>query len=237
MDSSTIPVIAALAGAAVGGAIAEARSWIQIVRDQRRTLNRVLYAQLDVWQTVLRADPDAALEVLPRIMSKATQIPEPAVRAIYDTMPGFADLIRGLLDEAVPANLEKRYQDAVDQLADVFPVLAYRLSGRPEITSVAKSWSSRINDSLTKMSVTDQDKALAGSLAPRVEREIRADLLKDLEEDINEVAGKLGRRALRDTRQALSKAKARASADREDEIAKILNRVLGELGTSLSPAS
>lgn len=159
------------------------------------------------------------------------------MRAIYDTMPAFADIIRGLLSESIPANLERRYQEAVDELADVSPVLAYRLAGKPEITAVVKTWNSRINESLGHLAATEQDKAIVGKFAPHLENEARADLLKELEKDINEVAAKLSRRTLRETRQALSRAKARVSADREDEIATMLNKVLVEVGMPLNAAS
>ncbi len=50
-------LIAALAGAAIGGLVAALRQWLRIGRENARTLNRVLYL-LDVRHTILRADPD-----------------------------------------------------------------------------------------------------------------------------------------------------------------------------------
>lgn len=235
--ATLVPVISGLAGVAVGGIIGEAREWLKLARDRRRTLNRVLYVQLDVWHLVLRADPDAVKNVIPRALASVFGAPAGDLAAFFAEQPTLHTLVVDMINEAIPEDLEGRYQSAVNQLAEVDPVMAYRLSGRPQLTAVAQTWRSRVESMLVATNASEEDRSIFAKVRPSFDREARKQLVGSLEEDIEDVSRKLGHLQWRSVRQQMQKEKNRLSAKNEVELHSLLHRVLMDSGLISQTAS
>lgn len=230
-----LPVVTALIGAAIGGLVAELRQWLQISRDNRRVLNRVLFVQLDVWDTIRRADPDTAMNDLPRILAKVFSVPEPEVRQVFQGHPATLQFIRQILATATPTGVDNQYREAVDRLADVQPLLAYRISTRPGLDALLTSWRAKAEEYLSTISEPEDNRKFLDTFQPALESESRAIRLKRLEDDIADVAGAIGWRRERQVRLLLNRAKQTKDHDDDEMVAKMRD-VFIKAGF-LSPAS
>ena len=229
-----IPVLAALAGALVGGLITEIRQWMQLRRDNGRTLNRVLYTQLEVWHTVLKTDPEPVVAALAEIITTRFHLAETDVRAILND-----DKLRALMKQLSPTTvtgeLELKYQTAVDSLADVNPVLAFRLNGRPELTRYATKWKASVEDWLQQISAPDSDNRLLTSFQLIFEDRARVRLLESLEGDIVDVALLLGTQTSKRVRKTIARAREGLDDVAIADLRAVLDQVLS--GAGLPPVT
>jgi len=228
--SVLIPVLAALAGAAIGGLVAELRQGLQISRDNRKIRNRVLYTQLDVWHTVSWADPEVLLSAAPKIMAGALGIPEADIQSAFKEYPAVEGLWRQVLPQSIPTDLERRYQNAVDSLADVNPLLAYQLSGRPELNTFSKAWLSRIDAFTTEIQASEQDRRTLAAFSPPLDRELRARLLETLEDDIRDVARAISWLRRRQVSKTIERGKMGATGIADRELEKVIQRLFVSAG-------
>jgi hypothetical protein len=130
-----IPIIAALVGIVIGALAKELGVMFQGYREDKRVLKRVLYNQLDIWFEIKRADIGPLIPIYLQKLSETLQslgIPAETIAQLRETdfSPLFA--IARSLRMGEPEKLFERYQNSINDMASVDPILAYRISGRPE---------------------------------------------------------------------------------------------------------
>jgi len=131
-----IPIIAALAGTLVGALIKELASFYRAYREDHRILKIVLFNQLDVWYEVKRCDTGPLIltyfeRIKQRLGSEGAST-EQIDELLEKVRPEFEALLRKV-KIGEPEKLQQRYQASVDNLAQVDPILAYKLSGKPNL--------------------------------------------------------------------------------------------------------
>jgi len=237
VDPILVPILAALAGVAVGGLVAEGREWLRITRDNARSLNRVLYAQLDVWHIVHGADLEAVLDMVPRVIAPLLGGTSGDLRVLLQAAPELKPLLAEILRDQIPTDLEERYHAAVNQLAQIDPLLAYRISGRPELNALVVTWRGRLSLMAEQAPMSESDRSMIERFNPAIAQETRRQLLKPLEEDIESVAKKCGLTQWRRVKRQLEKEVRGHAGQIEREAAASIQRVLEQAGLVQAPAS
>src|SRR5690349_10000226 len=110
-----LPVISALAGAIVGGVVAELRAIMQSGRERRRALRVLLYEVLNLRYEIRRRDPRAIIEAMKRLFER--RFGQEQARS-FDSPEGqkLIGIVRALLDESTERPIAPRYEEAVDAL-------------------------------------------------------------------------------------------------------------------------
>ena len=215
-------VVIALAGAFVGGFIAELRSWLQIRRDTRRTLRRVLYQQLEVRDAVIRANPLTFLDAFGSVLAKRYRVNPAAAKTELRRHGFFEAAFTQLVSARIGHELESKYEAAVDSLGEIDPLLAFRLAGKAALTRYRERMEAYTAAVVPTPSPNDQ--AVLDALRPLLDDTVYTKTIQILEEDILDVAGSLGRTIKRSTLRLLEK-KLDASAGLELELNAWFDRV------------
>lgn len=185
-----LPVLAALAGAFVGGVIAELRTLLQGSRERRRALRFLLYQLLDLRFSIQRMDPHRLIATLRRIMERRFG---PEAVQEFDA-PLVQSFFRQALDAVgasmEPPRSESRYAAAVDALAPYDPILAYRLGEQNQLAHFdreVRSYFDRVR--YLPEVVSDPNSPHAIELIQSASLEVvRSEVLKTLREHIQMVS-------------------------------------------------
>ena len=230
-----IPVIAALVGAFVGASIKELSSFYVMRREDKRILKKVLFNQLDVWYEVRRLHFGPMLTMYLKVVSEKLSRGGVPQELIYSELekqrPLFNTLFRQIrLGE--PGKVQPRYQDAVNELAKVDPVLAFRISGRPEFENDLGKLDAFANK-MTEVSTKGSDLEAMGKLMEQVEPTyeeltvIRT--LRNLQEDIWRVSRKIGFVTCFRTLWLMHKIKTRTADENDPETDRLLEPIINLL--------
>lgn len=131
-----IALVTAFGGIVLGFLMGQLGDYLRATREDKRVLKQVLFNQLDLWVEMKRADVET---LVPMLIEKFQQAllkrgaRQDQVNAMFDV--SLTPLI-GLLKEirlTSPQRMGERYQESVNQLAKIDPLLAYQLSGRPQV--------------------------------------------------------------------------------------------------------
>lgn len=130
-----ITLLTAFGGIILGFLLTQIGNYLQGYREDKRVLKQVLFNQLDIWFEMKRADVDAVapmlIEKFRSALLKRGAPPEQVEQMFASPIAPLIALIRSL-KLASPEKLRDRYQESVNQLAKVDPLLAYQLSGKPQ---------------------------------------------------------------------------------------------------------
>lgn len=134
-------VLTLLVGILTGVLATQLNAFLQSYREDRKALKRVLYNLLDAWVEVKRCDPSdffsAIMEHLKKELKRRGVAPE-GIDGMFDgASPQVLTFFRKM-DMKLPQSLLERYQSSVNDLAEVSPLLAYRLSGKPDMSASEK---------------------------------------------------------------------------------------------------
>jgi hypothetical protein len=137
MASQTyIALVTAFGGIILGFLMGQLGDFLRANREDKRVLKQVLFNQLDLWVEMKRADVETLVPMLLEKFQKALLkrgARQDQVNAMFNIC---LNPLIGLLKEiklATPEKIRERYQESVSQLAKIDPLLAYQLSGRPQI--------------------------------------------------------------------------------------------------------
>jgi len=135
LSQTYIALLTAFGGIVLGFLMSQLGDYLRATREDKRVLKQVLFNQLDLWVEMKRADVETLVpmlvEKLQQALLKRGAQPD-QVNAMFAI--SLTPLI-GLLKEiklAAPERMKERYQESVNQLAKIDPLLAYQLSGRPQ---------------------------------------------------------------------------------------------------------
>lgn len=229
-----VSVWTAIGGGIVGGLVNEARQLIQSRRESKRTLNRLLFAQLDIWAALRKSDPVALVDIISRVVAERSGIPEAELRELYGSDPTFRAMLAKVLPESISPVLEERYRRAIDELSETNAVLAYELSGRTELAKYVNAFRDLLEAWRRANPLPPADLQLALDIEPRLLKTIRDDALASFEKDLVVVARAVGWRCRRTIAKKVARAKTPSAPELEAEFRSILDKAL--TGTPLGAA-
>jgi len=195
---SLVPVIALI----IGFFLNQVAGYLQTSRDEKRILKEVLFNQLDVWFELLRADWDA---LIPLIKGKVRDYLA-AHGATEEQLDAFLEVSNELLQQMLAKQqltewqaLMLRYNASVQQLAKVEPLLAFRLSGRPQ-----PQLREKLGTLMAELQPNpDETEENAKQFIKFIQAHGYSQLINRMEKDIVEIATKLGWRYRRHTQRLL----------------------------------
>jgi HPt (histidine-containing phosphotransfer) domain-containing protein len=139
-----------------------------------------------------------------------------------------------------PENLKDRYQDSVNQLAKVDPVLAYQLSGRPrtDLNEIIDTFVARASQLEAQRAQSGSNPDAVTWVSSFVKTHGMKKMLSSMEADIIDVAGAIGYFTKRRTRRRVNELTIRLSEDVEEMVDQFLDS-LAEFASqnAMPPAS
>jgi hypothetical protein len=187
-------LVGALVGAVSGGLVAEWRQLLQIRRDARKTLNKVLFAQLEIAYRLKRDHTAPRLRVLSGFLRTRYGTEGAATLDQVFATPSFQVMLRETLSDGWATSAESQYQIAVAAVAEVNPLLAYQLSGAAAVTKY-REFVQRYVESVrvTVGAVTSpSDIAALASLEAVLEEKVHEQAFSNICDDAALVARALG---------------------------------------------
>lgn len=194
--TTLVPVIAALAGAVVGAMSAEVRSFLELRRENRKVLNKVLFNLLDLRHALRVTDPAVVLEFITEGMADhfGAAAAEAEISSALTASPGLTHILASTTGAWTPADLAKQYDAAVESLSAVDPLLAFQLSGRPGLLQKREEMN-KLMDLLTPEQAPEgaaELRSVHQAVKDTVHSILHRSALELLEEDILDVAARLG---------------------------------------------
>lgn len=193
-----IPVIAALAGAFVGALIKELGTFYQVRREDKRVLKNVLFNQLDIWREVRRLYFGPLLAATIKQVSESFSSLGPPFNQVPSQIDQIRPLVVGFLRDVKlgePERLQQRYQDSVNELSKVDPVLAFRLSRRAEVKHSLAKIDAYLERAFASLMAEESEPEFARKLNERLSADIEeatiVRTLRLLQEDIWRVSRRI----------------------------------------------
>jgi len=191
-----IPLLTAFGGIILGFLMGQLSDYLRTIREDKRVLKQVLFNQLDLWAELKRADVETVVAILIKKLQQALLkrgVPQDQVNALCNI--SLTPLI-ALLKEmklASPEKMKERYQGSVNQLAQIDPLLAYKLSGQPqadfnETVDTFIERATELEGEQAKMPSTMNVVAYLGNFIKGYSQQR---MFRNMEEDIVDVARKI----------------------------------------------
>lgn len=136
METDTsVTLLTAFGGIVLGFVMSQISDYLRTNRDDKRVLKQVLFNQLDLWVEIKRADVEPVVPVLIEKFQQALLkrgASQDQVNGLFNIpLTPLIDLLKQM-KLVTPERIKERYQESVNQLASIDPLLAYQLSGRPQ---------------------------------------------------------------------------------------------------------
>ncbi len=237
-----IKTIVPLFGVLVGWLLSERAKVFADKRQDKRKLRKLLFFLLELRyhfakELSTELDIDKYLKIFSTTLSKKlnTEVDLLAGQPIpYDVKPFILELlqkatVKGRDDkfEYLSTNIDKILMD----LAEIDPLLAFELNGRHNI----KERLSRANELYSEMEefATSQNEQIPFDLRQFFNPKLTKELLEDLDESIEKIAGKIGRKLVSEVKKKIA---IMDSNDGEDEkIGQAINEYLNKVIDTLNP--
>jgi len=223
-----ITLLTAFSGIILGFLLTQVGNYLQSYREDKRVLKQVLFNQLDIWVEMKKADVET---LVPLLIEKfrAALLKRGAQADQVDNMMSvpLAPLITLIksLKLASPENLKDRYQESVNQLAKVDPLLAYQLSGKPQtdFNEVIDTFIGRtVEFEGKKIEEVSSDQTIS-FFTSFIREYSQQKILSGMEKDILAVAGRISYLTRFRTRRRLNELTLKLSEGAEDYIGKFLD--------------
>lgn len=191
-----ITLLTAFGGIILGFLLTQVGNYLQGYREDKRVLKQVLFNQLDIWLEMKRADVETFVPLLiekfkSALLKRGAQADQVDNMMSVPLAP-LITLIRSL-KLASPEKLKDRYQESVNQLAKVDPLLAYQLSGKPQtdFNEIVDTFISRtVELEGKKIEEVSSDKAIS-SITSFLRGYNQKKIFSGMEKDILAVAGRI----------------------------------------------
>lgn len=217
------------AGIVLGFALTQLGNYLQTYREDKRVLKRVLYNQLDIWFELKRGDFDTLVPLMidrsrQALLKRGTD-PNQIDAMFAQSFPPIINILR-TLKLSSPERLEVRYQESVNRLAEVDPLLAYRLSGRADtgFTELVDTYIDRVVG-LENREAQAASLEMASFVRSVIKGYGQQKLLTNMETDILEVAKRISYRTRYRTRQKLNKLTIKLSEEADKYVEHLLDSV------------
>jgi len=227
-----IPVIAALVGAFIGGLIKEIGTAYQAYREDKRVLKRVLYNQLELWLQFKLCDPGpyvlTAVQKLNELISKSG-IPEELVKEMTEPIQRELNSIYGEIELGNPVKLKERYQNVVDDLSRIDPLLAYNISGRIDVESIMSKMNTffdAADSRIAQSEATPPAPELKLFMVCQMQEKLLKEVVSSVKSDIYRTAWRISALTLIRTWFMLRKAASNQDKKRSAELEKMMQEAL-----------
>ena len=125
-----ITLLTAFGGIILGFVMGQLADYLRANREDKRVLKQLLFNQLDLWVEMKRADVETLVPMLVQkfqqaLLKRGAQ--QDQVKAMFDVSLTPLILLLKQIKLAAPEKIKDRYQESVNQLAKVDPLLAYQL--------------------------------------------------------------------------------------------------------------
>lgn len=229
MDTNIyITIFSALAGAFVGGLVAEVRNIIQLRRDVNKARNNLLYKLLDIWFIVKSRDIDNFFEAFFDRFSTKLNVPKSLIIEDFKKNTELNNTIAKMIKDRFPTeHLELKYQEAVDLLGPLDPILAYRMSGKESLiryqdfSAMCKKY---VFGSLTPEDISIDN--FIGHVKEFVDKRLAREVLSLIEDDIRNVGDKIGGRTRSGIEETFRRLETRATDETNTLIDEYIDHIL-----------
>lgn len=235
MTQFVLTVLTGFGGIILGFLLSQLGDYLRVSREDKRVLKEVLFNQLDIWVELKKADVETLLPLLLEGFQQGL-LKRGAQPADVDAM--FAIALAPLIEIfhslklAAPDNLKVRYDESVTQLAKVDPLLAYQLSGRPrtDLNEIVDRFLEKATQLESERLQINSSAAAVAQFSSFVKTYGLRKMLDNMEEDIVDVAGRIGYLTKRRTRRRLENLTIKLSEHVND----IVNHFLDSLASFAS---
>lgn len=209
-----VAVVAALAGAGAAAFTGAVKYYVDLGRERRKALNRVLWCQLDLWYELKRFDAAGAFEVIAPALAQRLGIPE-TQHPSKETVAAVGETLAETFLNTRSPDLDQKYAGAVEELAFFEPVLAHSVSERTALQHYREQTKNYMNILTLRLNTEAPDADVMTRFMVFMQTEMRQSVLEIITRDINAVAGRLNRSTRRQVRSAMKDFRERAKEDSE----------------------
>ncbi len=179
-------------------------------REDKKKLKEVLFNLLDIWHLMKANNPDLVVQIT---IDKLTGRFPDAFRnkeALLFWKPFYQDFADGLMQQIVNkeiSGIKERYEISVNSLAEIDPLLAHRLSGKLSVQDYFETFNERLNNvkNVFLDAGRSQDTMAFETIRAELKPLVMDDVVKTIEDDIKDVAYKIGIMTWINTLQKLNK--------------------------------
>lgn len=222
-----------LIGVLLGWGLTQLTNYFNIYLSDRRTLKETLYFLLEMQHQISRVKSiedgaDLCLRILNSTIPNFSLSQEEYNKALTDIRKTMTDFHNPII-EAELNELNENYDKCLLKLANVDPISAYRLKGKNKILSYFNQWNNFASESIITNSIVSTDpKALQFSeeLIPQVETEFIYQTHKDLQEIIQFIVKRIGRKTKLDFEKRITLSQSKKRNEDEDRMKKYVEEVM-----------
>lgn len=205
-----LPSIIILVGVFAGWFLNELSYYFRCRREDKRKLKEVLFNLLDIWHLMKANNPDLLIQIT--IDKLVGRFPDAfkSKEVLSFLKPFYQDFADGLMQQIVNkeiSGIKERYETSVNSLAKIDPLLAHRLSGKLSVQDYLETFNERLNN--VKNVFLDaggsQDTMAFETIRAELKPLVMDEVVKTIEDDIKDVAYKIGIMTWMNTLQKLNK--------------------------------
>lgn len=230
MDKIDWTYITALISITFGWFLNELGQWFRTRQDDKKIKRRILYNLLETNFIFNQLDTSNIVELLTeRILLRAPKHEQTGeVKQYLNKL--YSGLIDGLIQDNVADNLEsieEKYTNAVDSLATIDPVTAYRLNGKTKIIETFDLLEDYYEE--VKQQFPNDADEMQGAIeiaTNSIKPEIIKEAIKDLEDEIRDIAFSIDIRTWYKVKQTLRSSKDRIRKDGVKKIDELLDKLI-----------
>lgn len=198
MKGEYILAIATLVSIVIGWFLNELSYHFRTCGEEKKQLKEVLFNLLEIWYLIKFTNTDFIKAPIDMLINKLNnKFPEIQKNKEVSTQlrPVIQQMAQVLMPPVVPQNIDKiseRYQSTVDSLSRIDPLMAYRLTGNPEIYNYLSTIDDRlekIKNVIESLDVSADESRLASikTLKPIIIEKV----IKIFEKDVSAISRKI----------------------------------------------
>ncbi len=230
MDKIEWTYITAIFSIAFGWFLNELGQWFRTRQDDKKIKRKILYNLLETNFIFNQLDTSNIVELLTeRILLRVPKNEQKEeVKQCLNQL--YSELIDNLIQDNVADNLEsieEKYTNAVDSLATIDPVTAYRLNGKTKIIEtfdLLEDYYEEIKQQFPNE--FDQMQGAIDVTTNSIKPEIIKEAIEDLEKEIRDIAFSIDIRTWFKVKQTLKSSKERIRKDGVKKIDKLLDKLI-----------
>jgi hypothetical protein len=230
MDKLDWTYISALISIAFGWLLNELGQWFRTRQDDKKVKRKILYNLLETNFIFHQLDTSNIYQLLTERILLRVPKHEQTDELKQQLNKVYLGLIDGLIKDNVADNLEnieEKYTSAVDSLAAIDPVTAYRLNGKTKILEtfdLLEDYYEEVKQQFPNDLDEMQDAIEAATNA--IKPEFIKDALNDLEDEIRDIAFSVDIRTWFKVRKTLKYSKERLRKDDVKKIDELLDKLI-----------
>jgi hypothetical protein len=222
--------ITALISITFGWFLNELGQWFRTRQDDKKIKKKILYNLLETNFIFNQLDTSNIVELLTeRILLRVPKYEQTdEVKQYLNKL--YSGLIDGLIQDNVADNLERieeKYTSAVDSLATIDPVTAYRLNGKTKIIetfNLLEDYYEKVKQQFPNEA--DEMQGAIEIAKSSIKPEIIKEAIEDLEDEIRDIAFSIDIRTWYKVKQTLKSSKDRIRKDGVKKIDELLDKLI-----------